>query len=223
MISPPLAEILRKALDSRLEQVYTCLPGEIVSYDPATSTATVQIVIRSPVTDTTEADYVDRYEDLAPVPDVPIMWPRANGVSITWPLSAGDGVMVFFSMRDPAMWRGGSGGAANPPSVRLHAPGYAFALPAVGVDGSAPGAASASGLCLAASSVLLGGSSATSGVLRAPAGSPEWCADVTAAILALDTQIKAVPAPGAGIGPSAAGRLTAGTYIPSISSKVKAE
>lgn len=97
-----LASLLRLAVSEHLRNVNTCLPGRVVDYDPATQTATIQPLLKNKLPDGTE-------ETLPPLIKVPVVFPRAGGASITYPLSKGDGVMLNFSQRSLDEWKGNGG------------------------------------------------------------------------------------------------------------------
>lgn len=97
-----LAILIRLAVAERLRQVNTCLPGRIVSYDAAKQTATVQPLLKSKNPD-------GEVETLPPLVNVPVVFPRAGGAAITFPVAKGDGVMLSFSQRSIDEWRGEGG------------------------------------------------------------------------------------------------------------------
>lgn len=121
MTDPSLALVLDAAISSRLRGLHTAAPGEIISYDHATQTATVQIAVELEI-----ARGVT--ERIAPLRDVRIAWPRAGATSLHLPLSPGDGVLVVFSEQDPSAWLSGVGSA--PQTAGRHGL-FPFAIPGI--------------------------------------------------------------------------------------------
>lgn len=70
------------------------MSAEIVSYDSATTTATVRPAVRELVLTASGLVYAEALE----IPGCPVRWPGAGGVSITWPLPAG--TLVTMLVRD---------------------------------------------------------------------------------------------------------------------------
>ena len=97
-----LATLLRQAITEILRTVNTCLPGKVVDYDPSTQTATIQPLLKNKLPD-------GREETLPPLVRVPVVFPRAGGASITYPLEKDDGVMLTFSQRSLDEWKGNGG------------------------------------------------------------------------------------------------------------------
>jgi hypothetical protein len=97
MTTPRAAEIWRKVLDARLQDLHTALPCEIVSFDTTAQTAVLQPLIKSVTRDIDNREIEESYPQLV---DVPICWPRAGGFVITYPLAAGDIVTALFHEAD---------------------------------------------------------------------------------------------------------------------------
>lgn len=116
----PLGELLRTALDSRLLDLHTAMPGTIVSYDDATQTATVQPGIWRSLDDTLET--------LPAIPSVPIAWPAGGGMGLKFPLEKGDAVMLVFSEASFTTWRT-SGQVSDPSDESRHSLSYPLAFP----------------------------------------------------------------------------------------------
>lgn len=84
-------------------EIHTCLPGEIVSFNPDTQTATVKGCIRNKVIDT---DGNVTWIDPPRILEVPVVFLQSqkNGFSITYPVQAGDQCLLFFSERGYDNW-----------------------------------------------------------------------------------------------------------------------
>ncbi|HLV68346.1 MAG TPA: Gp138 family membrane-puncturing spike protein [Polyangiaceae bacterium] len=132
-MAPPLAEVIRLAIESRLAEVHTCLPGRVVTYNPATQRAEVQLVIRSAV----EAeDGSTVHEDPPIIPNVPVAWMRGGGYSLQFPLAPGDHVWLMFSEAAMGHWRD-TGAISNPGDLARHSLSYPIALPCIAPDAQA--------------------------------------------------------------------------------------
>jgi len=109
MNAPSLATAVKKAITFSLTDVNTCLPGRIEKYDYAKQKADVKPLIKKLYVDgTTEA--------LPVIVNVPVVWPRGGGGSLTFPLEKGDGVLLVFSQRSLDTWlsKGGDTGPGDP-------------------------------------------------------------------------------------------------------------
>lgn len=92
--TPTMAEIIDAAMESRLLDVHTCLPGKINSYNPATQTADIELQVKRML-----EGQDDKFttEDLPVLPNVPIIFPRGGGYYAAFPMKAGDPVVIIFS------------------------------------------------------------------------------------------------------------------------------
>lgn len=100
------------------------IPGIIQEFDPATQTATVQPAIREKVINTTGESVMMEIPMLL---DVPVIFPKAGGFSITFPVKKGDECLVVFAdMCIDAWWQ--SGGVQNQLETRRHDLSDGFAI-----------------------------------------------------------------------------------------------
>ncbi|RQN03414.1 Gp138 family membrane-puncturing spike protein [Pantoea ananatis] len=100
------------------------LPGIVQSFDPATCTCTIQPAIAGQGVD--EKGQIQS----APLPlltDVPVIFPRGGGCTITFPVKAGDECLVLFSDRCIDFWWQ-NGGVQEPVDPRQHDLSDAFAF-----------------------------------------------------------------------------------------------
>lgn len=100
------------------------LPGIVQSFDPATCTCTVQAAIAGQGVDE------KGQSQSAPLPlliDVPVIFPRGGGCTITFPVKAGDECLVVFSDRCIDFWWQ-NGGVQEPVDPRQHDLSDAFAF-----------------------------------------------------------------------------------------------
>jgi hypothetical protein len=108
-------DLFRRMMDAENINLRVALPGIIESYDPGRQTATVQPAIRENV----NINGNQEWTDIPLLVDVPILFPRAGGYSITFPVAKGDECLVIFadSCYD-AFWQ--SGGVQNQVDRRRH-------------------------------------------------------------------------------------------------------
>ena len=118
-------ETMRIALDGRQASIWTAMPGIITAVDFNENTCTVQPAIQGQVQDE-NGDSV--FVDLPLLIHVPIVFPRAGGFALTFPLGAGDEVLVIFSSRCIDSWWQ-LGGVQRPIELRLHDISDGFAIP----------------------------------------------------------------------------------------------
>lgn len=102
-------------------------PGIIQSFDPEEQTVTVQLAIREK---RLKNDGTEEWLDIPQLVDVPVVFPRAGGYVLTFPVKAGDECLVVFG--DACMdawWQ--SGGVQNQIDCRRHdlSDGYAILGP----------------------------------------------------------------------------------------------
>ncbi|WP_210459596.1 Gp138 family membrane-puncturing spike protein [Pantoea ananatis] len=100
------------------------LPGVVQSFDPETCTCTIQPAIAGQGVD--EKGQIQS----APLPlltDVPVIFPRGGGCTITFPVKAGDECLVVFSDRCIDFWWQ-NGGVQEPVDPRQHDLSDAFAF-----------------------------------------------------------------------------------------------
>jgi hypothetical protein len=130
-------------LRTQLAEVHVALPGRVVSYDSAKQSADVQPLIRQPF----ENEEGDRQVDSLPiVTHVPVVFPGAGPISMTWPIPAGTTGLLVFSEASLDKWLN-EGGEVDPLDDRRHAltdgvfiPGlrpFSDPVPPAGVHGTA--------------------------------------------------------------------------------------
>ena len=96
-----------RVLHQWLLGLYTAMPGEIVAYDAATRRADVRGALAVMVKNGRLEEPVDR----PVISNVPVLFPasgfmdRMGGFLMSFPLKAGDSVLLLFSMRGLAQWK----------------------------------------------------------------------------------------------------------------------
>ncbi len=85
------------AIEGRLTEVWTAMPGIIQSYDPTTMTAQVQVTITplwtNPLTQKREP------LPIPPISDCPVEFPGGGGFHLIFPVKKGDECTMMFSSR----------------------------------------------------------------------------------------------------------------------------
>ena len=117
-------EAMRLALENWQSKMWTAGPGLIESYDPDAQTVSVQLTTRGSVSD--EAGNTAA-QDMPLLVDVPVVFPRAGGFAITFPVIPGDECLVVFGSRCIDGWWQ-SGGVQSPLEDRMHDLSDAFAI-----------------------------------------------------------------------------------------------
>lgn len=128
-LEPTWAELIREAIESRLIDVHTSIPAQIVSYDPVTQTADCEICIKR--AEIAESGGI--IHELYPIiPNVPVGWTSGGGYSLQFTLNPGDCVWLVFSEAATGLWRtlaGTGNGVEEPGDLDRHDISYPIALP----------------------------------------------------------------------------------------------
>jgi hypothetical protein len=117
-------ESLRLAMESQQAQIWTALPGVVAAVNLAAQTLSVQPTVQGSVASSNGAKQL---VNLPLLVDVPIVWPRAGGFALTFPIAAGDEVLVVFASRCIDSWWQ-SGGVGAPAEARMHDLSDGFAI-----------------------------------------------------------------------------------------------
>lgn len=118
-----LVDALRSAIDSRLLELHTAIPAEVLSFDATKATVNVQPSIKRKMSDGSVVS-------LPVIQNVPICYPQGNGSIICFPLAKGDPVLLVFSERSLDIWWT-KGGNVDPLDARKHNLSDAIAIPGV--------------------------------------------------------------------------------------------
>jgi hypothetical protein len=132
-LDPSQQEIISDAIDARMHDLHTCLPGRIVSYDAAKQVADVKPMVKRAIPDTAGKVVHEAYPVL---PNVPVVWQRSGGFMLHFPLAAGDSVLLVFSEAATAQWRE-SGSLSEAGDITRHGLSYAFAIPGIAPNAQA--------------------------------------------------------------------------------------
>lgn len=117
------SDLIRKFLGQHEFNLRVACPGIIKSFDSDTQTAEVRPAIKEKVV----IDGIIQWRELPLLVDVPVVFPRAGGFSLTFPIIEGDECLVIFgdSCID-AWWQ--SGEVQNPIEQRRHDLSDGFAI-----------------------------------------------------------------------------------------------
>lgn len=101
---------MRSVIRSQLVNIHVSLPAQVVSYDSSNQSVSVQPTIKR--------EYYDEYrtrkiEQLPIINDVPVVFPGAGGFRVTFPVTAGDTVLLVFSESSLDKWLD-QGGIVDP-------------------------------------------------------------------------------------------------------------
>jgi phage baseplate assembly protein V len=116
-----------QALAGLQSRMWTALPGIVRSFDATAMTCEIQPAIQGKRRD---EDGEITLVNLPVLLDCPVFFPHAGGCSLTFPIKAGDEVLVVFSCRAIDLWWQ-SGGVQPPVEVRMHDLSDGFCLPGV--------------------------------------------------------------------------------------------
>lgn len=100
------------------------IPGIIQSFDPETVTCVVQPAIKGAVPNDSG---IPVSSDMTLLMDVPVMFPRGGGCTLTFPIKPGDECLIVFGDRCTDFWWQ-SGGVQEPADDRQHDLSDAFAI-----------------------------------------------------------------------------------------------
>ncbi|EHF8259117.1 hypothetical protein B8Z58_005063, partial [Enterobacter roggenkampii] len=113
------AELVQKVFST----LKVAMPGVIESFDPDSVTASVRPAIKGYDGGTED----DGWIELPLLVDVPVIFPRGGGCTLTFPVKAGDECLLIFADRCIDFWWQ-NGGVQKPVDMRMHDLSDAFAI-----------------------------------------------------------------------------------------------
>lgn len=116
-----LSDVIRQVVLNRQTELMTALPAEIVSYDFRTQKASVKPVINRKFAD-------GKIQPYPIINNVPVIFTRSGGASMTFPVKTGDTVLLVFMARSIDTWVT-NGGTVDQDDNRLHDLNDAVAIP----------------------------------------------------------------------------------------------
>lgn len=105
-----------RLVGSVMSALRVSMPGIVQSFDPDTVTAVVQPAIKGYEPD---SNGVSQSTTLPLLVDVPVVFPRGGGCTLTFPVKAGDECLVIFADRCIDFWWQ-NGGVQEPVDDRVH-------------------------------------------------------------------------------------------------------
>lgn len=122
---PTLTRVLDAAIAQGLAGVRVAVPAEVIDFDSATQTATVQPLLSDLIFE--GGGTVGTVVQLDPINAVPVQFPGAGGFAETWPVAPGDPCLLVFADRSLDVWYE-RGGIVDPIDERRHDLSDAFAI-----------------------------------------------------------------------------------------------
>lgn len=117
-------EGLRLLFEGFQANLWTALPGTVVSYDATKGTCVIQPTIQAQVT---KPDGSQGFVNLPALPDVPVVYLGGGGFVATFPIQPGDEALVIFSSRCIDGWWQ-QGGVQPQAELRMHDLSDGFAI-----------------------------------------------------------------------------------------------
>jgi len=125
--TPTLEDVIDLAIDQRLCNLHTAMPGMVEAYDPIEQTVDVKPLIKNVQTDEDENEIED---ELPVLSKVPLMFPRGGKFFISWPIAVGDIVLLVFCERSIDTYTATDGTKpVDPVDMRRHDLSDAVAFP----------------------------------------------------------------------------------------------
>lgn len=100
-----LADSIKFGVNEILKNLHTCTPGIVESFDASTQLATIQPALKRIFKETQEeGDDILVEENLPKLINVPVIFPRGGGYSLTFPVKEGDECLILFCERAIDGW-----------------------------------------------------------------------------------------------------------------------
>jgi len=123
--TPTLAALLNRFKAQAFADLRVSMPARVEKYEDATQLADVQPLLKDSYVDEDGERQIAR---LPVVTNVPVVFPGGGGMRITFPVRAGDTVLLVFSDCSIDSWLA-QGGEASPEDERRHHLSDAVAIP----------------------------------------------------------------------------------------------
>ena len=118
---PQLAEVILAALDAWRADLHVSIPARVERYDETKLLCDVKPLVRDPLPDGTTAS-------VPVICNVPVAFQGGGGFRVTFPVKAGDTVLLVFGERSLDRWLN-DGGEVDPVDPRRHDLSDAVAIP----------------------------------------------------------------------------------------------
>ncbi len=93
-----MTDAMRQAIQFQLYDVHTALPGQVISYDYSAQKASIQPCLKKSYLDGTT-------QEMPILNNVPVIFPKAGGASLTFPVMPGDNCLLLFIERSTDLWK----------------------------------------------------------------------------------------------------------------------
>ena len=123
--TPDLATVIRAAISGQLKGARVALPARVETYDASTQQVTAQPLVYDGYLDETGKRQSER---LPVVAGVPVLFPGGGGFRVTFPIVAGDTVLLVFASSSLEKWLS-LGGEVDPVDDRRHHISDGIAIP----------------------------------------------------------------------------------------------
>ncbi|GKX47962.1 Gp138 family membrane-puncturing spike protein [Pectobacterium carotovorum] len=117
-------DLISTVMNRVMSNMRVAMPGVIQSFNPDDVTC---VVLPSLMGQDTGSDSNKESNPLQLLTDVPVVFPRGGGCTLTFPVSAGDECLIIFADRCIDFWWQ-SGGVQEPVSNRMHSLSDAFVI-----------------------------------------------------------------------------------------------
>lgn len=128
MTDPTLREALDRVVSDTRGAVHTSFPARVLAYDAGAQTVDLRPALQREVPSDDPAVQwgFDTMPDLLAVQ---VMWPRAGGFAITFPIQVGDWVLVLCAEQSTLLWRSKGTAGTHPGMSDPHGLNGCVALP----------------------------------------------------------------------------------------------
>jgi hypothetical protein len=126
---PSLEETLEIVEDQATSDLRTALPAKVVEYDHDVQKAKVDPIVDASFIEPESGERETK--SMPQIPGVPVAFPSAGDVQVTYPLSEGDTVLVLWSERSLDEWLATAADSTQPSDNRRHDVTDAMAIPAL--------------------------------------------------------------------------------------------
>lgn len=123
---PRLQDVIDHALETFGADLHVSMPGRVQSYDATKQSADVQPITKQTFTDEDGEEQVVAFPVIR---NVPVVFPGAGGFRITFPMKAGDDVLLVFSDLGIDKYLSNGGAQVDPIGLQSHHLADAIAIP----------------------------------------------------------------------------------------------
>ena len=117
-----ITDLIDSEIENFLSEIHTSFPAQVLKYDSTKQSVDVQPCIQKKLTD-------DSVLPLPIIHNVPIIFPSSGGALLSFPVEAGDTVLVQCCERSIDLWLSSDGGQIDPEDTRKFNLSDAIAIP----------------------------------------------------------------------------------------------